>query len=351
MEFVVLTAVRDLQWRARRFVIAGVATALVFALTLVLSGFLASFDARANAAVAALGGDGFVVRAGAPGPFRSPTPVPADLARQVAGLPGVTAAAPLITVPGTLPGAVPVPVLLIGTEPGGLGSPPVAHGHLAAGPGEAVLDVSIGRRLGDRFMLGDRRFVVVGLTNHQKIGAIPNAFLTLGDAQAVIFAGQPVATTVIVRGRPRLLLPGTGFATTVQAKRDLLRPLADTIQSIKMFRLLLWVVAGGIIGLVLYLSALDRCRDFAVFKAAGVGTRSLLGSLATQSVLLSAAASLAGLVLAHLIAPRFPAPVALTARIELLLPVVAVTLGLAGSGAGLRRAVRIQPALAFGVQR
>ena len=346
----ILTGMRDLQWRGRRFFTAALATALVFAITLVLSGFLESFNARADGSLRALGGTGFVVRDGAAGPFRSPAPMPASTATRVAALPGVTAASPLITVPDTLPGRSPTPVLLIGYALGGLGGPPVSAGRAAARSGEAVLDASIGRRVGDVFVLGSHRFVVVGLTHHQKIGAIPNMFVPLGDAQAVVFAGQPVATTVIVRGEPQSLPTGFGFATLASAKRDLLRPLSDTIQSIKMFRLLLWLVAGAIVGSVLYLSALDRARDMAVFKATGVATGPLLGSLAIQSVLVSAAASVLAIGIAHVIAPRFPAPVALTARITALLPVVAIGLGLLGSAAGLRRAVTVEPALAFGGQ-
>jgi putative ABC transport system permease protein len=65
-------------------------------------------------------------------------------------------------------------------------------------------------------------------------------------------------------------------------------------------------VAAGIIGSIVYLSALERQREFAVLKATGAANRSLLAGLALQAVLLSAAA------------------------------------------AGLRRAVGVQPALAFG---
>ena len=44
-----MTALRDLQWRRRRFPIAVVGTSLVFAMTLVLAGLATSFD-RARAA-------------------------------------------------------------------------------------------------------------------------------------------------------------------------------------------------------------------------------------------------------------------------------------------------------------
>ena len=62
-------ALRDLQWRRRRFVIAVLATSLVFGMTLLMTGFSTSLHNEGRRIVAALGADGWLVAAGAPGPF------------------------------------------------------------------------------------------------------------------------------------------------------------------------------------------------------------------------------------------------------------------------------------------
>ena len=49
-----------------------------------------------------------------------------------------------------------------------------------------------------------------------------------------------------------------------------------------MIAVLLWIVAALIVGSVIYLSALERTRDFAVFKAVGVSTRSVIAGLACR---------------------------------------------------------------------
>jgi putative ABC transport system permease protein len=61
-------ALRDLQWRRRRFVIAIVSTGLVFAMTLVLTGLANGFRVEAERTVDSMGVDAFVVKASAPGP-------------------------------------------------------------------------------------------------------------------------------------------------------------------------------------------------------------------------------------------------------------------------------------------
>ena len=81
-------ALRDLQWRRRRFVIAVLATSLVFGMTLLMAGFATSLHHEGRRIVAALGADAWLVAAGAPGPFTTSTPIPAAEADRVAAMPG-----------------------------------------------------------------------------------------------------------------------------------------------------------------------------------------------------------------------------------------------------------------------
>jgi putative ABC transport system permease protein len=97
-----IAALRDMQWRRRRLVIAIISTGLVFAMTLVLTGLANGFRVEAQRTVDAMGVDAFVVKAGAAGPFLGSTPfAQVDVAR-VAAAPGVEAAAPLATAASTI---------------------------------------------------------------------------------------------------------------------------------------------------------------------------------------------------------------------------------------------------------
>src|SRR5256885_15053878 len=97
--FVWLAGIRDLQWRRRRFVIAVLGTALVMSLTLLLTGYQATFDVEINHTVQLIHADGYLVQEGRPGPFLGGTPIPLDLALQAAKIEGVTEASPLIMAP------------------------------------------------------------------------------------------------------------------------------------------------------------------------------------------------------------------------------------------------------------
>jgi len=125
-------------------------------------------------------------------------------------------------------------------------------------------------------------------------------------------------------------------------------PLKVAVGAITIVAFLLWIVAVLIVGSLVYLSALERLRDFAVFKAIGVPTRQILVGLALQAVVVALLAAVVGVILAQLLAPLFPMLVVVPTSAYLALPVIAIAIGLLASIAGLRRAVAVDPALAFG---
>jgi putative ABC transport system permease protein len=342
-------ALRDLQWRRRRFVIAVLATSLVFGMTLLMTGFSGSLHNEGPRIVTAVGADAWLVAGGAPGPFTTSTPLRAADADRVAATPGVVRADPLVILHSTLRRPSVRDVNVIGARPGGLGSPPLAEGRAIAGPGELVADTALGLRVGDRIELSGRQLKVVGLADRVTwYFGTPTIFLALQDAQAVAFDRQPLAMAIITKGVPRTAPPGLDVLSNEQATVDLERPLVRGTQSIDLINVLLWLVAAGIIGSIVYLSALERLREFAVFKATGAANRSLLAGLVLQAVVLSATAAVLAVGIARLLAPLFPFAVEIPALAFPRLVVLAMLVGLAASVAGLRRAVAVQPALAFG---
>jgi putative ABC transport system permease protein len=128
---------------------------------------------------------------------------------------------------------------------------------------------------------------------------------------------------------------------------DLSRPVAQAKQTISLVRWLLWIVAAGIIGAIVYLSALERTTEFAVLKAIGVSTRDVVLGLVSQAVLLAALAVALAVLLETAAAPAAAMSVEVPTLSYLTLPLLALVVGVAASGLALRRALRIDPALAF----
>jgi putative ABC transport system permease protein len=321
-------------------------------MTLVMTGISHGFDVEAQRSVDQLGADGWVVRTGAAGPFLGAAPVADTTVTQIAQTPGVTASAPTVFTRKSVRGhdGSDTDVNVFGAIPGQPGMPAPRSGRAPAQDGEIAISTRLsGYGIGDQIELAGATFTVVGeVSGATALAGTPNEFLTLHDAQVIAFAGQHVATAVAVRGKPVPLPPGYAFIDRGHAAEDLLRAVAKARQSLTLTSALLWLVAASIIGAVVYLSSLERQRDFAVFKATGVATQSLLAGLLLQAALMSIAAALAGSVLGLLLAPRFPMLVAIPGTAHLLLPLIATAIGLLASIAGIRRAVTVDPALAFG---
>ena len=343
-------ALRDMQWRKRRLVIAIVSTGIIFGMTLVMSGLANGFDVEARQTVDSLGVDAFVVKDGAAGPFMGSTPFPdVDLGR-VRAESGVTAAAPLACV-GTImkDGASTRNVTAFGAPEHGPGMPRVSEGRAPARPDEVAASSVLGRHLGDTIQIGSHTLKIVGIVpNSTALAKIPNIFLTTEGLQQMAYNGQPMVTSIGITGTARHLPDGYRTYDRQGAVNDLIRPLTVAVTSIEIVAILLWVVAVLIVGSVVYLSALERVRDFAVFKAIGTRTSSILAGLALQALIVSLLAAAVGVALSKLLAPLFPMVVSVPTLAYVLLPVVAIAIGLLASLAGLRRVVAIDPALAFG---
>ena len=153
---------------------------------------------------------------------------------------------------------------------------------------------------------------------------------------------------IVVKGHVDKVSPDLRITTNKAILTDLRRPLKNATSTISFLRVLLWIIAAGIIGSVLYLQAIERTRDFAVFKATGVSSRTLLVGIALQAVLLAACAAIAALLIAWLLSPTMTLRIEVPPSAYLALPIVAIAVGLLASLFGLRRAVTVDPAVAFG---
>lgn len=341
-----IAALRDLQWRKRRFVIAIVGTGLVFAMTLVLTGLAYGFKVEATRTVDSLGLDGFLVKTGATGPFLGSSTFPATKLQ----VPDVDIAVPLVYGSATTPdGDSARSVNVFGAPERGPGIPAMESGRAPTEPHEAAVSSTMHRAIGDTVEVGTRNLQVVGIVDDSTaLAGQPNVFLTVTGAQKLLFSGQSLISSIGVKGIPARAPSGFKLVDRAGAIDDLLRALTGARQAMTLMAGLLWVVAALIVGSMIYMSALERTRDFAVFKAVGVPTRSILSGLAMQAVIVAVLAALLGGVLSVLLGPLFPMRVDIPRAAFLLLPVVAITIGVLASLAGLRRAVTVDPALAFG---
>jgi putative ABC transport system permease protein len=343
-------AVRDLQWRRRRLLISTLGTSLVFTMALVLAGLTGSFGIEASNTIKGLGADAWIVREGTSGPFTGEAGLPESAVHDIGRLPGVTQSAGLIFSDQTVgSGSTMSETNIFGIQPGRVGAPVPATGRQPKNDSEAMVDDALPYGIGQRLVVGNSEFTVVGLLDHSTLLAgTPNVFITLHADQRMLFGGRGLISAVLTKGTPMSIPSAYRVLTLAQVKSDMTTPLAKAQQVVTFIELFLWLIAGSIVGSVIYVSALEKTRDFAVLKATGSSNPQLMSVLALQAIVISVAAAAVAAVAAVLVAPAFPILVSIPLWAILALPLLAVALGLLASIAGLRRALAVEPAFAFG---
>lgn len=343
-------ALRDLIWRRRRYLIAAIGTALVFAMTLVLTGLSNGFDVEAKDTLESFGAGAWVVKEGAAGPFLGAAPFSEDVVAEVADTPGVESAGGLVFGRKSVgEGSALEDVNVFGFEPDGPGMPEPDDGRVPEREGEVMVSTTLGFDIGETMDLSGTPLEVVGeIRDSTVLAGVGNTFLTISQAQAVVFSGAPIVSAVVVDGE--LTNPPSGYVALDDdtAMDDFLRPLEQPRQSITFMAIILWLIAALIIGSVVYISTLERVRDFAVFKALGIPVSKVLVGLAFQAAVLALIAAVVGIGLALLLAPVFPMKNVIPMSAFVALPIVGIVIGALASVIGMRRVMTVDPALAFG---
>jgi putative ABC transport system permease protein len=243
----------------------------------------------------------------------------------------------------------PVNAVVLAMPHGSPAQPKVSSGRAPRSPDEVLVGDRAPFDTDSIISVGGRDLVVVGRVKDLSLnGGSPVVVADLSTVQRDLMGGAALATGGVVTTRPAAVPQGFHVVDAAAARDDGLRLLAPARRAITLVTLLLWLVAASIIGSMIYLSAAERSRDFAVFKVTGTSTGSLALGVAVQAVVLSLAAALVGAVAAVLLTHAFPVTITITPSTVALLFVVATGVGIVASAFGLRRAVSVEPALAFG---
>jgi len=308
---------RNLTSERRRWGVSSVALAIAAMLVLFIQGTIRWIDDSATAYLDHSAADLVVTQRGVDDLLFSQAAIPTTAAAAVQALPGVTRATPIVAVNGVLSGrSTPLPVYVIGYQPGGTGGP----WHLASGrPPSAADEVALDRALaytngigiGDTVTLLGRPLHVVGLTADTNAAGIFFAFVPLQTAQTI--AGVPVISDLLVSVHPGVAVAKVramvdqitgvhGLTPAQMAINDRGMVDAGFAQPVEIIVVVCLIVGLLIAAIVLYTATVEHARDFAVLKAIGARGRVLAGVATVQSLVLSVSGYALGWALAELLA-------------------------------------------------
>ena len=339
-----LLAVRDLRHRWLRLAITAATVSVVFAVVFVLVGIDDGVADEPERTIDELGGaQAFVVAQDALGFLASTSIVPETVLSQLRA--DGNEAWGLVVTRSTIDDT---DVTVIGMDPVGTARLRLVAGSPPAKDDEVVVSSTQGARIGDTLPLAGRQFRVVGQAGEVTLFAgLPVVFLTTTAGQELGYSGQRILNAVALERAPSTTPKGTRARTPEQIAADAARPIAKASATLRALAVLMYLIGSAVIGAVVYLSALERRRDFAVLKAVGVPTRLLAGGLVLQSLAVTAMGLVLAVALQAVLGPLFPLPVLVPALAYVVVPAVAVVAALLASIGGILQAVRVEPALAF----
>ncbi|GAC1418081.1 MAG: hypothetical protein NVSMB57_12840 [Actinomycetota bacterium] len=340
-----LLTIRDLQYRAARFMIVVIATSLVFALLMVMSGLVDQLSNEAGKTIATFHTRYWILPAGASSPFTATSALAESSVQSLS----IGDAQPILIGRSVLRIKDKTKeVIIVGHSIGGLGMPHIVKGRAPQEADQVALDETSKLTVGDTAHVGAHDYRVTGLTRDTTILAgLPFVFMDIAEAQRLIYQGRPVISAILTNEKPASLPASAAARTAEEVIRATRQPLEKAVQTIDLIRALLWVVAGMIIGGVIYLSSMERRRDFAVLKAIGADSRPLLGGLAVQGVFVALSASAIAAAMQLVLTPAFPIRVHVSIVTLLEIPALAVAISLLASAAGMRQVAKVDPALSF----
>ncbi|MFZ5774614.1 MAG: ABC transporter permease [Thermodesulfobacteriota bacterium] len=397
-------AIRDIRHHRGRFIQTCLGLGLLLGVVMSMSGIYRGLFTDATAVLRATNAELWVVQQDTNGPFAATSRLPEEVKHRIRAVPGVAQASPLSfqNIQIERNGKPFFRFFLVGYELGGLGGPPVIvsgraiqHSHY-----EMVADKAMGIPVGGRIRLAGDDYTVVGLTARMVSSAgDPVAYVTLADAQKIQFKDDNNAirnsrervgaqldqlsflapaqqeqltplvadlagSTHIVNTVVAKLAPGADLSQVQERVRrwNHFRPLSvldqeailteGMIKKAKMqlglFRAILLIISGVIISLIIYTMTLDKLRVIATLKLIGTRNRVIVGLILQQSLLMGLIAYTVGFVLIGLTHDKFPRRVDLVASDLRMLFVLVILICIAASLAGIRKAMRVEPAQALG---
>ena len=182
---VLIAALRDLQWRRRRFIIAIVGTGVVFAMTLVLTGLANGFRVEADGHRRRHRRRGLADPVGRGRPVRRLLAVPGRRGRRRARRwTASRRSAPSVRGHDGEEGSTPKNVNVFGAPPDGPGMPSVSEGKVPATADEVAVSSALDKDVGDQLEIGSSTLDVVGVVDDSTaLAGTPNVFLTVEGAQ------------------------------------------------------------------------------------------------------------------------------------------------------------------------
>ncbi len=366
---------KDMRYRRARVILTALGITVLISLILLLGGIMNGMRIQARQYIESTGADVWISAEGSGGAFIGFSMVVEEYMAFLNSAQGLTpdSASPLVfaqarpTVRGKSTKAI-----VVGYKLGKLGGPKHAiEGRMFTAsnfedyrpedpvPYEVVIDEKMGLEIGEQITLGNEKVRVVGKAESRMfVLDTPLLFMDVRIAQKILFGNTPHVNMMIAKSgvsqQPLQVATGLDGLETIEA-RTLKQTLDDIIayyvdepmKAVQFLRVMLWLAAGILVGMITYVTMLEKTQEIGVLKAVGASDYYVMGLLLKQVVLISAVGVLLGLILSYLFAVAAPIFVAINFVESVIVACISFIVCCGSGYLAARKAIEVDPMIAF----
>lgn len=366
---------KDMRYRRARVILTALGITVLISLILLLGGIMNGMRIQARQYIESTGADVWISAEGSGGAFIGFSMVVEEYMAFLNSAQGLTpdSASPLVfaqarpTVRGKSTKAI-----VVGYKLGKLGGPKHAiEGRMFTAsnfedyrpedpvPYEVVIDEKMGLEIGEQITLGNEKVRVVGKAESRMfVLDTPLLFMDVRIAQKILFGNTPHVNMMIAKSgvsqQPLQVATGLDGLETIEA-RTLKQTLDDIIayyvdepmKAVQFLRVMLWLAAGILVGMITYVTMLEKTQEIGVLKAVGASDYYVMGLLLKQVVLISAVGVLLGLILSYLFAVAAPIFVAINFVESIIVACISFIVCCGSGYLAARKAIEVDPMIAF----
>ncbi len=366
---------KDMRYRQARVILTTLGITVLISLILLLGGIMNGMRIQARQYVESTGADLWISAEGSGGAFIGFSLVVEEYMAFLNAGQGLVpdSASPLVfaqarpTVDGKSTKAI-----VVGYKLGQLGGPKQAiEGRMFTAsnfedyrpedpvPYEVVVDEKMGLEIGQQISLSNEKVRVVGKAKSLMfVLDTPLLFMDVRIAQKLLLGNTPHVNMMIAKVNKNLPLvevtDNYDALETIEA-RTLKQTLGNIIEyyvdepmkAVQFLRVMLWLAAGILVGMITYVTMLEKTQEIGVLKAIGGSNGYVMGLLLKQVVLISTVGVLLGLSLSYVFAAAAPIFVKINFVESIIVALISFIVCCGSGYLAARKAITVDPMIAF----
>ena len=226
-------------------------------------------------------------------------------------------------------------------------------------PYEVVVDEKMGLEIGEQITLGDEKVKVVGKTSSLMfVLDTPLLFMDVRIAQKLLLGNTPHVNMMLAKVNENFPIPevATQYDEFETIETRTLRQTVGNIieyyvdepmKAVQFLRVMLWLAAGILVGMITYVTMLEKTQEIGVLKAIGAANRYVMSLLLKQVALMSAVGVILGLALSYVFAAAAPIFVKINFVESIIVACISFIVCCGSGYLAARKAITVDPMIAF----